>query len=84
MERLHFTRCKLKHTFEYHFKASSGMLYCLALSSRSLTSLGKIASKSLSLLDGGIVVVGIGCICFSFSVASWDFCDGGRKGISTL
>ena len=37
------------------------MLYCLALSSRSLTSLGKIASKSLSLLDGGIVlVVGIG------------------------
>lgn len=44
------------HTFEYHFKASSGNWYCLALSSRSLTSLGKTDSKSLSLLDEDMVV----------------------------
>ena len=56
------------------------MLYCLALSSRSLTSLGKTASKSLSLLDGGMVVVEIGSSS-SFFAAPWDFCDGGRKGI---
>ena len=56
------------------------MLYCLALSSRSLTSLGKTASKSLSLLDGGMVVVVVG-IRSSFSVASYNFCDGGRKGM---
>ena len=43
-------------TFEYHFQASSGILYCLAFSSRSLTSLGKTASKSLSLFVGAIVV----------------------------
>ncbi len=45
-----------KHTLEYHFRASSGMLYCFACSSRSLTSLGKTASKSLSLLDEDTVV----------------------------
>ena len=44
------------HTFEYHFKASSGTLYCFAFSSRSLTSLGKTVSKSLSLLDEDIVL----------------------------
>ena len=57
------------------------MLYCLALSSRSLTSLGKTASKSLSLLDGGMVVVVVVGIRSSFSVASYNFCDGGRKGM---
>ena len=46
----------LERTFEYHFKASSGISYCFAFSSRSLTSLGKTASKSWSLLDGALVV----------------------------
>lgn len=49
-----------KHTSEYHFRASSGMLYCFACSSRSLTSLGKTASKSLSLLDEDVAVVEVG------------------------
>ena len=60
------------------------MLYCLALSSRSLTSLGKTASKSLSLLDDGDVVVEIGSSFSGFSGLSGgsrDFCDGGRKGM---
>lgn len=43
-------------TFEYHFKASDGMLYCLAFSSRSLASLGKTVSKSLSLFDEDMVL----------------------------
>ena len=50
-------------TFEYHFKACSGRLYCLAFSSRSLTSLGKTVSKSFNLLDEGLEV-GIGASLF--------------------
>lgn len=59
----------LDHTSEYHFKASSGRLYCLAFSSRSLTSLGKTVSKSLSLLDEDRVVR----FDTSLSVACCDF-----------
>ena len=58
-----------ERTFEYHFRASSGILYCFALSSRSWTSLGKTASKSWSLLEGAMVV-GLGT---SPSVACWIF-----------
>lgn len=73
-------RLEVKHTSEYHFKASSGMLYCLALSSRSLTSLGKTASKSLSLFDGDLVV-GIGpsssvvCCIFQWSMSARKNCN---------
>lgn len=67
----------VKPTFEYHFKASSGMLYCLAFSSRSLTSLGKTVSKSLSLLDGELAVE----IGASLSATCCELWDVARKDI---